>query len=179
MPSIASQFPGSSTVIAQAGPDVGVDPFSGPRAHRRRNNLNAYRDEGDWRDAEVQDPSWSHRPSAEPERSTFASPGGHLYPQTLEIPLPPPTRIHEHHGPAARPMADQRNAVPFQGPAISNPQGPQQPVERSRPYGSNVRTSSQHQQRRSANGYPSIGANDHVNYSRHTHSGPPRRPQDP
>jgi hypothetical protein len=182
MPSVASQFPGSSTVIANAGPDVGVDPFAGPNAHHHQPN-NAVSDP----DHVGQGMSWPYQQPAVPRAFLPAfrpasTTRGYPYPMELDIPSGPMGQTTDHSLRVARPIANDLGRGTNDSTLVVQPQIPRPLSQRSGTQTSNVRINPRRQptdQHLSAYGDSPTTAHDHTNRPRYSPSAPPRRPRNP
>lgn len=122
----ASQYPRSFTTRADSGSDAAADQMSSPPYGYRADDgfRNLYGD--NWANTAVQDPSWSHRESAIPERFPTASTGGYPYPQELDFSEQPAQR-HDNRAPVTSPS--DPNAVAYTNHHVSRPQVPQSPPQ--------------------------------------------------
>ena len=175
MPSVASQFPGSLTVVAQPG-SVGIVPFVGPLPNYRNNNATS------GSTTERPDMSWPWRQPAVPDaflppyRPTDTT-NGYPYPTELDISSGPLGLSTDHGGHVARPSANN----PGQSPPFPRPQLPQPPVQRFGTQNSNEHNDSRHQstdQRLPTYGSSATTTDHHNNHPRYGHQAPLRRRRD-
>jgi hypothetical protein len=166
MPSIPSQCPTNSTMLAQAGSAAGSDHSAGSLTHHHGGSATS------GLGTEGQNPSWPYGEPAEIQMFSPASTNVCSYPIDIEVPSTPPAQFHDYHERVHRPIANGPEVVTMSTPRVPRPHVPQ-PLERYPAQGNNAPTvpRRQHTDRHlPSHGSPSTATDDCNNRLAYPHS---------
>ena len=171
IPTLSSRSP---TRFAEAGPDVGVDPFAGPLTHGQINGATS------GIDTQGRNSSWPYRQPAEHNMFLPASTSVYPYPMEIEMPSAPPAQVYDHRERVYLPTTNVPQAVRLNSPPRLRPRAPQPPLELDHTQRNNTPTESQLQrpnQRRPSHVGPSTATGDSNSRTPYNHSARRRRPR--